>query len=462
MNLSFRKCILWAILFFASLSLLIIYGLPSNKTSRMQEIVKWYVDNNHFMGAVLVAQDKQMLVNQGYGYSEVEWKAPNSETTKFRLGSISKQFTATAILLLEEQGKLNVNDLVKSHMPNTPASWDKITIFNLLTHTSGIPNYTAFSNFKEISVNAITPEKLIALFREKPLNFKPGEKWEYSNSGYEVLGFLIEKISGESYQHFIVNHIFKPLGMNDSGYDSNSEIIMRRASGYSFGPEGLRNADFINMSVPYAAGGIYSTTPDLLRWEQGLFGGKILSAKSLEKMITPFKSNYGFGLEIQKIDDHLSISHGGGVNGFITMMIHYPDNKLNVIVLSNNDSASGTQNMATKLAAVAQGKSAILLSERKEVTISPNILGKYVGTYKFTEFQFVLTLENSHLMAQIVTNQPQKGQNQPKSQLYPESETSFFTKTPESQIQFLKNKKGDISRMVFRPNDVDYIGVRVQ
>lgn len=462
MSLRRRQHILWTILFFASLMLLIIYFLPSSKTSRMQEIVKWYVDNNHFMGTVLVVQDKQVLINQGYGYADVEWNVPNSETTKLRIGSMSKQFTAAAILLLEEQGKLNVNDLVKSHMPDAPASWDNITIFNLLTHTSGIPNFTALPNYNKLKVNATTPQQLIALFRDLPLKFNPGEQWEYSNSGYEVLGFLIEKISGESYQHFIVNNIFKPLGMNNSGYDSNSEIIMRRASGYSFGPNGLRNADFINMSVPYAAGGIYSTTPDLLRWEQGLFGEKIISAKSLKKMTTPFKNNYAFGLGVQKVNNHLSFSHAGGVDGFTTMMIHYPDNKLTAIVLSNNESATGTQDMAVKLAAVAQGQPAVLLSERKEIPISPEILSKYVGTYQLTGFKFILSLENNHLMSQALADQPQKGPEQPKVQLYPESETSFFTKTPETQIQFFKDNKGDIARMVLRQGGLDFDGIRIQ
>jgi CubicO group peptidase (beta-lactamase class C family) len=253
--------------------------------ARLDQVVQSYVSSKQFMGTVLVGRDK-IVFSKGYGFANLEWNIPNSPQTKFRLGSITKQFTATCILLLEERGKLNTGDPIKKYMPDAPAAWDKITFFHLLTHTSGIPSFTGFPNYRSLEPFPITPEKLVALFRDKPLEFQPGEKWNYSNSGYVLLGYLIEKISGEPYAKFVQENIFTPLGMKDSGYDSNKAIIPHRASGYTPGANGPENAGFINMTIPFSAGSLYSTTEDLWRWEQGLFGGKVLTQASLRKMTT--------------------------------------------------------------------------------------------------------------------------------------------------------------------------------
>src|SRR5215831_12154293 len=257
---------------------------PTPNLARMEQVVQSFVKDKQFMGAVLVARGNDVLLDKGYGFANLEWNIPDSPKTKFRLGSITKQFTAASILLLEERGKLKVDDPVKKYMPDAPAAWDKMTIFNVLTHTAGIPNFTSFPDYQSSEPFATTPEKLVARFRDKPLEFQPGERMNYSNSGYVLLGYLIEKVSGQSYEKFVQENIFTPLGMKDSGYDSNSAVIPRRASGYTNGPNGPVNAGFIHMSVPFAAGALYSTTEDLLRWEQGLFGGKLLSAASLQKM----------------------------------------------------------------------------------------------------------------------------------------------------------------------------------
>ncbi len=218
--------------------------------ARMEDIVQSYVSEKEFMGGVLVACGSNVLLNKGYGFANLEWEIPNSPSVKFRLGSVTKQFTAASILLLQERGKLKVTDPVKKYMQDAPAGWDKITIFNLLTHSSGIPNFTSFPDYASQEPFDTTPEKLVARFRDKPLEFQPGEKMSYSNSGYVLLGYLLEKISGESYEKFVQDNIFTPLGMKDSGYDSNSAIISHRAAGYVPGPTGPTNAGFINMTVP--------------------------------------------------------------------------------------------------------------------------------------------------------------------------------------------------------------------
>jgi CubicO group peptidase (beta-lactamase class C family) len=205
----------------------------------------------------------------------------------------------------------------------------------------------------------------------------------YSNSGYVLLGYLIEKISGESYEKFVQENIFTPLAMKDSGYDSNFAIIPHRVEGYEAGPNGLIHAGFINMTVPFSAGALYSTTEDLQRWEQELFGGKVLSASSLQKMATPFRNNYAFGLVVHAMNGHKVIEHGGGIEGFNTMLAYYPEEKLTVIVLGNV-SGSAPQEIAAKLAAVVYGEKVVLPSEHQEVKVDAKLFDGYVGTKPVT------------------------------------------------------------------------------
>ena len=416
----------------------------------MEQIIQSDVTAKRFMGSVLVVRSDQVLLDKGYGYANLEWQVPDSPEAKFRLGSITKQFTAASILLLEERGKLKTDDPVKKYMPDAPAAWDKITIYNLLTHTSGIPSFTGFPDYRSTEAAPTTPEKLVARFRDKPLEFQPGEKWNYSNSGYVLLGYLIEKISGQSYKDFVQENIFKPLGMNDSGYDSNSAIILHRAYGYSPGPNGPVNAGYIDMTIPFSAGSLYSTTHDLLRWEQGLFGGKVLSATSFKKMTAPFKQDYACGLAVRTVNGHTEIDHGGGIEGFNTELAYYPDDKLTIVVLGNlNGDAPGE--IAKQLAALVHGEKVVLPSERKEIAVLPGILEKYVGTYELTPtFSIITTLENGQLMAQAT--------KQPKFPLFAESETRFFLKAVDAQFEFFKNDKGEVTHLVLHQGGRDITG----
>jgi len=421
----------------------------------MEQIIQSYVADHKFMGSVLVARDGKTLLDKGYGFANLEWQVPDTPTTKFRIGSITKQFTAASILLLEERGKLKTDDPVKKYMPDAPAAWDKVTIFHLLTHTSGIPSFTSFPDLPKRQLEAMTPQQLVDWFRDKPLEFEPGTKWNYSNSGYVLLGYLIEKISGQSYADFVQQNIFTPLGMKDSGYDSNSAIIERRAAGYAPGKNGPENAGFVNMTVPLSAGGLYSTTEDLLRWEQGLFGGKLLSPASLAKMTTPFKEDYAFGLGVSSQGGHKAITHDGGIQGFNTSMIYYPDEKLVIEVLANINGPAAGQ-IAAALGKVAHGEKVVLTSERKEITLAPQVLQKYVGNYELTvqsqSFPFVITLEEGKLLAKL--------DNQPKFPIFPESEILFFYKIVDGQIEFIKDDKGAINGLVIHRNGRDTKGVK--
>ena len=217
----------------------------------MEEVVQSYVKSGKFMGSVLVARGDDVLMSKGYGMADLDGKIGNDASTKFRLGSLTKQFTAASILLLEERGKLKVEDPVKKFLPDAPAAWDKITIFHLLTHTSGIPNFTSFPEYRGSEALPTTPEKLVARFRDKPLDFEPGTEWRYSNSGYVLLGYLLERITGQKYADFLQANIFSPLGMKDSGYDSNTADIPHRAIGYELGRNGPVKAGYIDMSIPF-------------------------------------------------------------------------------------------------------------------------------------------------------------------------------------------------------------------
>ncbi len=414
--------------------------------ARIDQVVQSYVSSKKFMGTVLVGRNT-IVFSKGYGFADLEWSIPNSPPTKFRLGSITKQFTATCILLLEERGKLNTSDPVKKYMPDAPAAWDKITLFHLLTHTSGIPSFTGFPNYPALEPFPITPEKLVALFRDKPLEFQPGEKWNYSNSGYVLLGYLIEKISGEPYAKFVQENIFTPLGMKDSGYDSNKAIIPHRASGYTPGPNGPENAGFIDMTIPFSAGSLYSTTEDLWRWEQGLFGGKVLTPASLRKMTTPFKSDYAFGLVVRESKGRKIIEHGGGIEGFNTSLAYYPDDKLVVIVLGNLN-GSAPDEIAANLAAVVHGEQVRLSSERKEIHLAPEVLTRYVGTYQFPNGpKMLVTLNGSQLFTKLGPQQA--------IPIYPESETMFFPKVVDAEVEFAKNTQGDVTDLILHQNGRD-------
>ncbi|HEY7291866.1 MAG TPA: serine hydrolase [Vicinamibacterales bacterium] len=409
-------------------------------TARMDAVVQSYVSNKTFMGAVLVARGGDVILSKGYGFANLEWDIPNTPATKFRLGSLTKQFTSTSILLLEERGKLKIEDPVRTYLPDAPETWDRITLFNLLTHTSGIPNYTNLPEFKTLQAAETTPEKTIALVRDKPLDFAPGEKMLYSNTGYVVLGAVIEKVSGVSYEKFVQDNIFTPLAMKDSGYDSNSAVIKRRAAGYAPSSSGFLNAPYIDMTVPYAAGALYSTTEDLLRWEQALFGGKLLSAASLKKMTTPFKGDYALGVTVTKADGRTVVAHNGGINGFNTFLAYYPDDKLTVAVLANVNGTAPTD-IASKLGTIAHGGTVVTQSERKEIAVPAATLQKNVGTYQLAPgMKMWIRLQDDHLTAQL--------SGQPQFPIFAESDQKFFFKIVDAQLDFVRDPGGEVTAAV--------------
>ena len=257
--------------------------LAAQDAKRLAEVADAKAVDGKFIGSVLVAKDGAVLFEKSYGYGNAEWKTPNTATTKFRIGSLTKQFPAAAILLLEERGKLKLDDPLSKYYTEAPGTWTKLTLFHLLTHSSGIPNFTAQAGYSRWKYEPATPAETIAHVHDLPLNFEPGEKYAYTNTGYVLLGYVIEKVSGQSYGNFLAENIFKPLGMTSTGYDNQTALLPERAAGYVTGPTGLENADYVDMRVPHGAGGLYSTTHDLLQWQQALseenFFPRLLSRK---------------------------------------------------------------------------------------------------------------------------------------------------------------------------------------
>jgi CubicO group peptidase (beta-lactamase class C family) len=423
--------------------------------SRLDQLAQSYASNRGFMGTMLVARDGNIVFSKGYGFADLEWKIPNSPDTKFRLGSVSKQFAAASILLLEERGRLSVGDPVKKYITNAPEAWDKITIFHLLTHTSGISNFTTFPEYNDRKAHPTTAAELISRFRTLPLDFQPGESWNYSNSGYVVLSYIVEKVSGEPYPEFLRSSIFNPLGMRDSGYDSNAAILSHRAPGYTFNGGRLLNAEYIDMTVPQGAGGLYSTTEDLLKWEQALYGGKLLQPASLAKMTTPFKNNYAFGLEVQTLNGRKVIEHGGAIDGFNTALAYYPDDKLAIVVLENVAGAALPMEIAKKLAALVHGEPVEIDKPHTEITLDSAVLARYAGTYSFPTGNLLkISLQDGLLVYRL--------DDRPPVALFPESTTLFFPKVPGPEIAFSRFEvQGWPAAVSLRENGKDSPGARM-
>jgi CubicO group peptidase (beta-lactamase class C family) len=426
----------------------IVFALPgrveAQDVARMEQLIQARTSGAApFMGAVLVARGDRPILERGYGFANLEWRIEASPATRFRLGSVTKQFTAAAVLLLEERGRLSLADPIRKHLQDLPDAWAAITVQHLLGHTAGLPNYTSFPDYMATSRAPVSAIDLVSRFRDRPLEFAPGSQFRYSNSGYAVLGLLIEKVSGQSYGDFVSTQIFGPLGMRDSGYDAHAPIIERRASGYAPGPSGLVNAPYLDMSVPHAAGGLYSTTNDLLTWQRALYGGRVLSKASAAKMVTPGAGNYGLGVTVSAAGRRV-YQHGGSINGFASMLAYYPETEMSVVVLSNVEGPMAGS-IAAGLGAVAHGDSVQLPSERAEITVAPEALAALVGTYEFQPGGVMyVRLEGASLTVQIV--------GQPRFPIFAESPTRFFLRVVDAQVEFVRDSGGVVTHLVLHQN----------
>lgn len=431
------------------LTALVISAAPAaaQDTARMDQIARAAAEADEFSGSVLVARDGEIVFDRGYGFANREWSVPNDGDTKFRLGSVSKQFTAVAIMLLNERGLVDLDAPIKTYLADAPAAWDAVTTRQLLSHTSGVPDFTRFDDFQELKTRPATLDSLIARFRDRPLDFQPGEKWAYSNSGYILLTAIIEKAGGEPYARFVTENLFQPLGMADSGYDSHAAILPRRASGYTPTDEGVVNADYVDMSIPQGAGALYSTTHDLLKWEQGLFGGRLLKPESVTLLTTPVRDDYAFGLAVAGEGDDRTVSHSGAIEGFNTYMAYDPARRMTVVVLGNLN-GSGPDKLGESLMTLARGGTVTLQAERQAVAVPAEALRAYEGVYELAPtFVMTVTVVAGKLMVQAT--------GQGALELHPEAADAFFLREIDAQVTFDRDASGAVTGMVLHQNGRD-------
>lgn len=340
--------------------LILLLALPAfgaDKAAQLDALIERYHELGLFNGSALIAESGQPILRKGYGEANMEWHIANTPDTRFRLGSITKQFTATLVLQMVEKGQIDLAAPISRYLPDYPnPNADRITIHQLLNHTSGIPGYTELPEFGNVARLPARPAKFMNMFSRLQLLFEPGTKFSYSNSGYFLLGVILEKVGGKPYEQLLREGIFDPLGMNQSGYDSTRPILEKRAAGYDATLDGYVNTAYLDMGEPFAAGSLYSSVDDLLRWDQALYGEKILSNASKQKMFTPGLSNYGYAFVIHK-GVVTTIEHGGGINGFNTQITRDIESK-RLYVLLNNTGGAPLNEIITGLRQILDGKDA--------------------------------------------------------------------------------------------------------
>ena len=298
-----------------------------------------------------VKRGGDLLMVKGYGYADIENSVPMTAETVYRIGSLTKQFTAAAVMQLVEAGLIGLDDPMTRYLPNYPTQGHEVSIRHLLTHTSGIKSYTSIGDafWLKAALLDLSHTEMLELFQDEPFDFAPGEGYSYNNSGYYLLGMIIEEVSGESYDGYLGTHFFGPLGLSRSSYCHEAQIIRGRAEGYEQGPDWLLNDGSISMNTPGAAGALCSTVPDLLSWTTALRSGRVVTEASYQAMATSgllddgSATGYGFALGVTPLGEHSRVAHTGGINGFSTVMAHYPESGLDIVVLSNTGSGAPGQ-----------------------------------------------------------------------------------------------------------------------
>ena len=392
--------------------------------------------------AVLVAKNGQVIYRKAFGMADLELDVPMKPEMVFRIGSITKQFTAIAILQLMEQGKLSLQDEITKYIPDYPMHGHSITIEHLLTHTSGIKSYTNVPELEKFVRTDMKPEEVIEFIKTKPMEFAPGTKYNYNNSGYFMLGYIIEKITGKTYQEYIQENFFTPLGMTSSCYGNDTKIIKNRASGYQPGDSGAVNADFMSMLLPYAAGSIMSTVDDLYKWNRAVHSYKLVKKETLDMAHTPYKlsdgksTGYGYGWALSQLQGSPSIEHGGGIFGYLTNGIYLPEEDVFVALFSNNTGKS-PDFLSQKIAALAIGKPL----KTTGIELDNETLDQYTGIYENEEgTQRMITREGNQLYSQRAGST--------KLKIMPSARDNFFFEESFSTVAFIRDATGKVVESV--------------
>lgn len=408
--------------------------------------------------SVLVTRNGKPVLRKAYGMANLEAKVAMQPDAVMRVGSITKQFTAVAIMLLVDEGMLSVTDPITKFFPDYPAHGKTITIEHLLTHTAGIPNYTSKRSFGTSMGRDMSVQQMVDSFKNDPLEFEPGTRYAYSNSGYFVLGAIIEKLSGQPYAKFIEQRIFVPLAMTHTAYEGHERAQGLRAVGYSKSWLGFKPATAISMTQPFSAGAIVSTVDDLGRWHQAIAAGKLLTPASWAKVHTSYKladgkpTHYGYGWNVSTLRDLPSYAHGGDINGFAAYALSLPQEQVVVAVLSNADSGSANvTQLANKAAAIVAGKP---YPVRSAVPVAPAALDALAGDYKMTPAM-------NRTIRRDGTNLAMERPGRPATTLYPFSPTEFFTPESTTVFRFLRNDKGVVDQLVLIDEERETVNPRV-
>jgi CubicO group peptidase (beta-lactamase class C family) len=396
--------------------------------------------------AVLVARDGKILFQGGFGYADLEKKTPITPETKFRIGSVSKQFTAAAILRLAEQKKLSLDDKLSKFFPEFPKG-EGVTVRQLLTHTSGIKSYTDKPSFMPGVKEPVEPAALIASFQNDPPDFEPGKGFHYNNSAYFLAGEIVAQVSGKSLNDYLTETFFKPLKMDSTGVYVNSSPPEDVARGYSLADEKLEPALDWDMSWAGGAGALYSTVGDLYRWNEALFGGKVLTEASFKAATTPVElppnvdgMKYGYGLMMSDLKRLPVISHGGGLNGWSCYLMRLPEQRCTAVVLSNALPGPPALNPA----AIAVGLAEKVLAQEiaslpapvEDKAADPKTFADYEGRYDYKSAVMTVTVEKDALYAHLT--------DQPKLRLWPKGKDTFFWKEVDAQVEFARNDQGKV------------------
>lgn len=393
----------------------------------------------------IVVKNGQALLRAGYGLANVELNVPATPEHVFRIGSVTKQFTAALVLMLAEEGKLALADPVTKYLPDYPVGGKTITIEHLLTHTSGIQSYTDIPRWRGMLREDLSLTALIDAFKNEPMVFEPGERWRYNNSGYVLLGAVIEKVGGKSYADAVRERICVPLGMADTRYDVTDEVVARRAAGYGRVKDRLVNAQYLSMTQPYAAGALLSTVDDLAKWDAGLGSGKLLKPESLAKMFTSFtltgggRTGYGYGWQVGTFEGRPSQEHGGGIPGFRAHVVRLPEDRVYVAVLSNLGAPQpDTQLLARKAAAIAAGKP---LTNPAPATLTAEQLEEYVGRFAPPSGpRHIVTRDGTRMFVQISSGG--------RTEIVPAGQDLFFVRDSFLRLRFERDAGGKVARLV--------------
>jgi D-alanyl-D-alanine carboxypeptidase len=400
--------------------------------------------------AIVVVKDSRVIFRKGYGLANLELKTPMQPDMVFEIGSITKQFTSTAVLMLVEQGKLSLDEDLHKYLPDYPDKGAKISVENLLTHTSGIKSYTDDLKWRGMWRQDLTVQQIIDITKDDALEFPPGTKWKYDNTGYILLGAIIEKVSGLSYADYVRKNIFEPLGMKHSYYGSNSAVVPGRASGYSRNAGNWANATYLSMTQPYAAGSLMSSVDDLAIWDGAISAGKLLSKASWDRAFTPYKlangddTHYGYGWAVDAYDGHPIIRHNGGIFGYVSEVARLPNDHIYVALLTNSDGHDfDTGFLATELAAAVIGDP---YREPVKAKLDPKEFDAYVGVYRNADQSLgSVTREGDRFYVQRAGG--------PRLEIFAYSDHEFFLKDSFVRFSFERDASGNVAALVIRrPN----------